>query len=331
MKKLLLLSLLLLISNQGLAALCPDGSIPTRAISADGSYYEFKCVGKQNTYKKTTSYGPKRLFDYGTSWVMGPTGLLEGTNGLTCRFLNYYVGTCNTGINYGLCSNSSTSICGSDGTSYNFITEKTIRSSFGSFCRNNGTGTRSVTCNPKASNYSSSSSSSSSSIKIPFNATRYSNTIGWKCNNGYFKSGNKCKPLPSNAYSVGSSCYANCWDCKGGYEKHNNGCRKISDTYTYNAETEKYELNSTKENASDPGNAYSLSDELPQNSHKSGAGWECNSGFSQYGNKCVAKSSSQNESTSYLEEIKQAKELLDDGIITEDEFTAIKKKIIDDI
>ena len=35
--------------------------------------------------------------------------------------------------------------------------------------------------------------------------------------------------------------------------------------------------------------------------------------------------------TSYLEEIKQAKELLDDGIITEDEFTAIKKKIIDDI
>ena len=330
MKKLLLLLALSLLSAQSFASVfCPDGSLPTRAISADGSYYESKCVGKQNQVNTKTSYGPKRLFDFGTSWVLSPTGVLSGTNGIVCFSFNLFVGTCNNGVNYGYCSNTSNELCGSDGTSYKFPTSKSIKSSFGSSCRNNGTGTRSVTCNPKSSNYSK--SSSKSSVKVPFNATRYPNTIGWKCNNGFFKSGNKCKPLPSNAYSVGSSCYANCWDCKGGYEKHNNGCRKISDTYTYNSETEKYELNSTKENAADPENAYSLSDELPQNSHKSGAGWECNSGYSQYGNKCVAKSSNQNESTSYLEEIKQAKKLLDDGVITEDEFTAIKKKIIDDI
>ena len=166
MKKLLLLLLLSLLSTQSFAKLCPDGSIPTRAISGDGSFYEYKCVGKQNTYKANTSYGPKRLFDYGTSWMMGPTGLLEGTNGLTCRFLNYYVGTCNNGVNYGLCSNSNNKVCGSDGSSYTFPTAKSIRSSFGSSCRNNGAGTHSVTCNSK----SSSSSSSYSSKKIPSNA-----------------------------------------------------------------------------------------------------------------------------------------------------------------
>ena len=48
MKKLLLLSLLLLISNQGLAALCPDGSEPVRSISADGTYYVFNCSNNTN-------------------------------------------------------------------------------------------------------------------------------------------------------------------------------------------------------------------------------------------------------------------------------------------
>jgi hypothetical protein len=318
MKKVLLLLLLSLLSTQSFAKLCPDGSIPTRAISGDGSFYEYKCVGKQNTYKANTSYGPKRLFDYGTSWMMGPTGLLEGTNGLTCRFLNYYVGTCNNGVNYGLCSNSNNKVCGSDGSSYTFPTAKSIRSSFGSSCRNNGAGTHSVTCNSK----SSSSSSSYSSKKIPFNA--HSSGAGWECNTGYAQYGSKCvakstaqktKVIPENAYSTGSYSSGDGWDCKGGYEKYNNGCRKKSD----------------------PENSYSLSEDIPLNSHKSGGGWECNTGYSQYGNKCVAKSTTQetkviqNESSDYLEEIKQAKVLLDSGVITEDEFKDIKKKIIDNI
>jgi hypothetical protein len=282
MKKVLLLLLLSLLSTQSFAKLCPDGSIPTRAISGDGSFYEYKCVGKQNTYKANTSYGPKRLFDYGTSWMMGPTGLLEGTNGLTCRFLNYYVGTCNNGVNYGLCSNSNNKVCGSDGSSYTFPTAKSIRSSFGSSCRNNGAGTHSVTCNSK----SSSSSSSYSSKKIPSNAVFSLNRYGFKCNYGFVREGNsmcvkiaKPKVIPENAYSTGSFSSGDGWDCMGGYVKKGNKCVSKST----NQETK------------------------------------------------VIPESTQNESSNYLEEIKQAKELLDSGVITEDEFKDIKKKIIDNI
>ena len=277
MKKLLLLLLLSLLSTQSFAQLCPDGSIPTRAISGDGSYFEYKCVGKQNTYKANTSYGPKRLFDYGTSWMLGPTGTLEGSNGLVCGGFNRWVGTCNNGVNYGLCSQSRTDICGSDGTSYVFSSAKSIRSSFGSSCRSNGTGTHSVTCNSK----SSSSSSSYSSKKIPSNAVFSLNRYGFKCNYGFVRSGTSmCVRKTSNASS---------------------------------------------------------SNKIPKYAHSSGAGWECNTGYAQYGNKCVAKSTTQetkviqNESSNYLEEIKQAKVLLDSGVITEDEFKDIKKKIIDNI
>ena len=277
MKKLLLLLLLSLLSTQSFAKLCPDGSIPTRAISGDGSFYEYKCVGKQNTYKANNNYGPKRLLDYGTSWVLGPTGTLEGSNGLVCGGFNRWVGTCNNGVNYGLCSRSRTDICGSDGTSYIFTSAQSIRSSFGSSCRSNGAGTRSVTCNSK----SSSSSSSASSKKIPSNAVFSLNRYGFKCNYGFVREGNSmCVRKTSNASS---------------------------------------------------------SNKIPKYAHSSGAGWECNTGYAQYGNKCVAKSTTQetkviqNESSNYLEEIKQAKVLLDSGVITEDEFKDIKKKIIDNI
>jgi hypothetical protein len=281
MKKLLLLLLLSLLSTQSFAKLCPDGSIPTRAISGDGSFYEYKCVGKQNTYKANNNYGPKRLFDYGTSWMLGPTGTLEGSNGLVCGGFNRWVGTCNNGVNYGLCSQSRTDICGSDGTSYVFSSAKSIRSSFGSSCRSNGTGTHSVTCNSNSSS-TSYSSNTSSSKKIPFNAQFSLNRYGFKCNYGFVRQGNsmcvkiaKPKVIPENAYSTGSFSSGDGWACKGGYVRN--------------------------------------------------------------GNKCVSKSTTQetkviqNESSDYLEEIRQAKELLDSGVITEDEFKDIKKKIIDNI
>ena len=280
MKKLLLLLLLSLLSTQSFAKLCPDGSIPTRAISGDGSFYEYKCVGKQNTYKANTSYGPKRLFDYGTSWMLGPTGTLEGSNGLVCGGFNRWVGTCNNGVNYALCSRSRTDICGSDGTSYIFTSAQSIRSSFGSSCRSNGAGTRSVTCNSK----SSSSSSSYSSKKIPYNS--HSSGAGWECNTGYIQYGNNClkpassaKEIPENAYSTGSYSSGDGWDCKGGYVKKGNKCVSKSN----NQETK------------------------------------------------VIPESIQNESSDYLEEIKQAKVLLDSGVITEDEFKDITKQIIDNI
>ncbi len=46
MKKLLLLLALSLFSTQGLAASCPYGSEPTKTLSADGTYYEYKCVNQ---------------------------------------------------------------------------------------------------------------------------------------------------------------------------------------------------------------------------------------------------------------------------------------------
>jgi len=278
MKKLLLLLILSFFSTQSFAAgLCPDGSLAKKTVSWDGSYYEYKCSSNSNTsYKKSNNSGSKRLFDFNTNWVMSG-GVLTGSNGIVCRSFNEYVGTCNTGVNYGRCANS-TNLCGSDGTSYIFEKNRTcIRSSFGAYCCNNGIGSHSVTCNSK----SSSSSSSYSSKKIPSNAVFSLNRYGFKCNYGFVRSGKSmCVRKTSNASS---------------------------------------------------------SNKIPKYAHSSGAGWECNTGYAQYGNKCVAKSTTQetkviqNESSNYLEEIKQAKALLDNGVITQDEFEKIKKKIIDNI
>ena len=136
MKKLLLLFLITFLPTQGFAVtFCPDGSMPTRAISMDGSYYEYKCVGKQNKPNTSINYGPKRLFDSGTGWSFNATGRLSGTNGMSCAFLDYrnFVGTCNTGVNYGLCSlNVNADICGTDGTTYSIYNDS-VRSSFGSY------------------------------------------------------------------------------------------------------------------------------------------------------------------------------------------------------
>ena len=278
MKKLLLLLILSFFSTQSFAAgLCPDGSLAKKTVSWDGSYYEYKCSSNSNTsYKKSNNSGSKRLFDFNTNWVMSG-GVLTGSNGIVCRSFNEYVGTCNTGVNYGRCANS-TNLCGSDGTSYIFEKNRTcIRSSFGAYCCNNGIGSHSVTCNSK----SSSSSSSYSSKKIPSNAVFSLNRYGFKCNYGFVREGKSmCVRKTSNASS---------------------------------------------------------SNKIPKYAHSSGAGWECNTGYAQYGNKCVAKSTTQetkviqNESSNYLEEIKQAKALLDNGVITQDEFEQIKKKIIDNI
>ena len=119
--------------------------MPTRAISMDGSYYEYKCRGKQNKRNTSSNYGPKRLFASGTGWVLNASGRLTGTNGLSCAFINYYqlVGTCNNGINYGLCSlNVNADLCGSDGTTYSFTNNgSSVRSSFGSRCNISSTST----------------------------------------------------------------------------------------------------------------------------------------------------------------------------------------------
>ena len=142
MKKLLLLLLLFFFSTQGFAVLCPDGSLPNRVVSWDGSYYESVCDNTNNNYRKSNRYGSKRLFDFGTRWTLS-NGTLYGTNGIVCFSFSEYVGTCNTGVNYYRCG---AGLCGSDGTSYSFPTTTCIRSSFGSYCCNDGYGSHSATC-----------------------------------------------------------------------------------------------------------------------------------------------------------------------------------------
>ena len=50
MSKLLLLLTLSLFSAQGLAAGCPDGSELVKSVSADGSYFEYKCAASAELY-----------------------------------------------------------------------------------------------------------------------------------------------------------------------------------------------------------------------------------------------------------------------------------------
>ena len=60
MKKLLLLVILSFFSTQGLTASCPDGSEPTKTVSADGSYFEYKCNAEEKLLRdsRNTWYQP---------------------------------------------------------------------------------------------------------------------------------------------------------------------------------------------------------------------------------------------------------------------------------
>ena len=52
MKKLLLIIVLSLLSIQSFAGSCPDGSEPTKKISADGTYFEYKCNNNKTAKTK---------------------------------------------------------------------------------------------------------------------------------------------------------------------------------------------------------------------------------------------------------------------------------------
>ena len=68
MRKLFLLLILSFFSAQSFAGSCPDGSEPTKTVSADGSYYEFKCDADSKQSNNSTAgilkHTTIRLFDY---------------------------------------------------------------------------------------------------------------------------------------------------------------------------------------------------------------------------------------------------------------------------
>jgi hypothetical protein len=305
MKKLLLLLALCFLSAQSFAASCPDGSNPTRAISADGSYFEYKCASKTNTYKTSNS-----------SVSTYPLAIQQDSLDVFCKKVNADCSDAETQkwyrAYYTLPWNKAMAIAYPKGRILGGISGAYFW--YGEATPNQAKINALSQCNITKAVYSdkcyillenhlivnqdyikllnkktssqSSSSSNSSSKKIPYNA--HSSGAGWECNNGYTQYGNKCvaksiaqktKVIPENAYSTGSYSNGDGWDCKGGYVKKGNKCVAKS-----NAQETK-----------------------------------------------VTPESTQSESSNYLEEIKKAKVLLDSGVITEDEFKDIKKKIIDNI
>ncbi|WP_417438865.1 hypothetical protein [Idiomarina sp.] len=92
-------------------------------------------------------------------------------------------------------------------------------------------------------------------VQIPENAGLDVYGSGWKCNRGYYKSGNTCVEVqvPKNA---GIDVYGSGWKCNRGYYKSGNTCVKV---------------------------------QVPENAGIDvyGSGWKCNRGYYKFGNKCV--------------------------------------------
>ena len=65
MKKLLILLLFFFFSTQGFTASCPDGSEPTKSISADGTYFVYNCGNTNNeqTSSSTANSNTKAVAD----------------------------------------------------------------------------------------------------------------------------------------------------------------------------------------------------------------------------------------------------------------------------
>lgn len=154
-------------------------------------------------------------------------------------------------------------------------------------------------------------------ISIPRNAYKSGNS--WKCKNGYKKSGDRCikkTVIPTNAHASGSS-----WACNTGYKKVGNMCNKIyiPKNATLSGTSWKCNYGYTKIDTS--------CQVVPANATVTSSGWECNTGFTKDGNSC----NKVEESIDYIEELKKIKELLDSGVINEEEFKKMKQKVIDNM
>lgn len=123
-------------------------------------------------------------------------------------------------------------------------------------------------------------------VNIPKNAYGSSSSpAGWKCNSGYIAAGNRCLKkvnIPKNASP--SSAYGNYsgWKCNPGYFEQNYGCLRIP-------------KNATKDSSSFTCNyGYTRSGftcikkiSIPPNAYAYGSSWKCNSGYTKSGNRCI--------------------------------------------
>ena len=95
-----------------------------------------------NSGSSGSSNSGRRLLDFGTTWKK-VGNLLRGSNGVVCPNFSSSRASCTNGVSYWMCGNMT---CGSDGTYYWNEGSSCQRSSFGSYCCNDGYGTHSVTC-----------------------------------------------------------------------------------------------------------------------------------------------------------------------------------------
>jgi len=125
--------------------------------------------------------------------------------------------------------------------------------------------------------------------------------------------------------------------CKAVFSSEN--CQVLFVNYRI-ADKELYELLTTK---SIPPNAYKSGNDwkcnygyykigticqvVPANATATSSGWKCNTGFTKDGYSC----NKVEESMDYIEELKKIKELLDSGVINEEDFEKMKQKIIDNM
>jgi hypothetical protein len=150
---------------------------------------------------------------------------------------------------------------------------------------------------------------------IPRNARASGNS--WKCNYGYKKSGDRCikeTVIPTNAHASGSS-----WACNTGYKKVGSRCNKIYVPKNASLSGTSWKCNY---GYSKIGTSCQV---VPANATVTSSGWECNTGFTKDGNSC----NKVEVSMDYIAELKKIKELLDSGVINEEEFKKMKQKIID--
>ena len=95
-----------------------------------------------------------------------------------------------------------------------------------------------------------------------------------KCKKGYFKdkSINSCKKIPNNATKYSG---AEAWFCNSGYVKSDNKC--VSKITSNNSKKIVKKVTLSTKNG------------IPENASVSGAGWQCNMGYTQFGSNCIKK------------------------------------------
>jgi len=192
-KKLLILLILSFFSTTGFSESCSDGSEPTRTISVDGSYYEYKCSNDSNDDKKINQSNEN---------LPMPSNAYYTSTGWKCK-TDYY-------RNNNKCSRLPSNAFAHSHGIYGFGCKSGYKKSGNSCIEKNNT-SEVVTHEDYWSN------------EMPENAT--ASGSGWKCNPGYYQyhGSNYCRKLPDNS-SFDISKYGDDFKCNNGYERHYDNC-----------------------------------------------------------------------------------------------------------